>query len=51
MTYGRYGAGPGEFRHVFPVVSVGDSIVLGSASFGRRVNIFRRSDGTPSQDT
>jgi hypothetical protein len=47
MTYGRYGAGPGEFRHVFPVVSVGDSIVLGSASFGRRVNVFRRSDGTP----
>ena len=47
MVYGRYGSGPGEFRHVFPVVAVAESVVLGSASFGRRVNVFRRSDGTP----
>lgn len=44
-SYGRLGNGPGEFRQVFPVVYAADSIVIGSASRSRRVNVFRASDG------
>jgi hypothetical protein len=45
MSYGRFGSGPGEFRQVFPVVAVVDSVVFGSATMGRRVNIFHRETG------
>lgn len=46
-VYGRRGTGPGEFADVFPLVAVHDSLVLGTSSRMRRLNIFRLADGEP----
>jgi hypothetical protein len=45
-SYGRSGAGPGEFRRIGHVSIIRDSILLQS-TLGRELHFFRLSDGAP----